>query len=354
MQVVKRYFGLLIGVVLFICSCQKDNQTIVTEFLLGTPVVITVFEKNQESLLQKAFEKVAQIEQAMSTSRKDYDSTEIITINTHSQTQDFNIKNTYTVSQEVGSVIEAALHVADLTQGAFDLTIQPLVSLWGWGEGEMRVPTIQEIEKILPYINWELLEYTFRQDQSLLSMYGQQGIDVGGIAKGYAANIVRDFLVENGIERAILDFGGNIITIGKKSNNTPWKIGIQEPFASTGTAVAAVIVEETAIVTSGIYERYFEVDGIEYSHLLNPTTGYPVNNELLSVSIIGKDSMLADGLSTGVFILGLDRGMEVIEALERIEAVFITKENIIYYSSGLEGKVEIYNDQYRKEKYFNK
>lgn len=343
----------LIIIIYLLVSCQRNPSPLVEQrFLLGSPLLIQVFEGGDKALLDTIFSKIQDIEQAMSTSTKDYTTSEILDINATSRGRHTDERNTFTLSNDITNVMSSALYIAKLTRGAFDPSIRPLVSLWGFGSNderdEARVPSISMIQTILPHIDWSLISVD--ETSRTLTMQGGQEIDVGGIAKGYAANLARQQLLEAGVASAIIDFGGNIITIGKKQNGKLWRIGIQEPFAPLGTVLMTLDTTERAIVTSGIYERYFESDGVQYSHLIDSHTGYPISNNLLSVTIVSKDSMLADGLSTGIFILGAKEGLKTIETIPEAEAIFVTKDKKIIVSSGLsEGQVEVRNKAYTLE-----
>jgi thiamine biosynthesis lipoprotein len=159
-------------------------------------------------------------------------------------------------------------------------------------------------------------------------------IDLGAIAKGYIADLVKEYLQSRGVTRGIINLGGNILVMGAKSENQPWRIGIQNPFDSRGNHIGIASVAEKTIVTSGIYERYFYFEGKRYHHILDPQTGFPVENDLASVTIIADTSIDADALSTSLFILGVKKGIELIETVEKTEAVFVTKEKKVIYSSG--------------------
>ena len=356
----------LIIIVYLLISCQRNSSPLVEQrFLLGSPLLIQVFEGGNKALLDTIFSKTQEIEKSMSTSTKDYTTSEILDINATSREIQNDISKTYTLSDDITNVVSSALYIAKLTGGAFDPSIRPLVSLWGFGSksasestsalgseldsDEERLPSIAMIEKTLPYIDWSLI--SIDETNKTLTMQGGQEIDVGGIAKGYAANLARQQLLEAGVSAAIIDFGGNIITIGKKQNGKLWRIGIQEPFMPIGTVLITIDTTESAIVTSGIYERYFEADGVQYSHLIDSRTGYPIDNNLLSVTIVSQDSMLADGLSTGIFILGVEEGLKTIETIQEAEAIFVTKDKKIIVSSGLsENQVEVHKKLYVLER----
>lgn len=342
-------FGILLQLLLF--SCKKTSQTspTITEqsFLLGTPLLIQIFQGGSKGVIDDIFYEVEQIERTMSTSAQDYSSTEIMDMNEQSKNLYSDMMGSYRVSQDVAVVLKKAIEIAELTDGAFDPSIQPLVALWGFDSDAVpHIPLQKTIEKTLLLVKWRTLSIDMQS--RMFMMKGQQGIDVGGIAKGYAANMARQKLKEAGVTSAIIDFGGNIITVGDKIDNTPWKIGIQEPFGELGTPVITIDTGPTSVVTSGVYERNFTENDKLYSHLINPKTGYPVKNNLWSVSIITEDSMYADGLSTGVFVLGVEKGIELVESQEGVEAIFITSEKKVYVTSGVKDlNFEIRNQEYK-------
>lgn len=160
-------------------------------------------------------------------------------------------------------------------------------------------------------------------------------MDLGGIAKGFIADCIRDWLIEKGISCGLINLGGNILTFGEKPDGSSWNIAVRRPFGISEESIA-VIPSQTGIsvVTSGTYERYFEQDGILYHHILNPDNGYPVSNGLTSVTILSASSAEADALSTACFVLGLEKGMELIESIDTAEALFITEDLTLYKSSG--------------------
>ena len=162
------------------------------------------------------------------------------------------------------------------------------------------------------------------------------GCDHGGL--NLKAEIA-EYLKSQNIEKAIINLGGNVFVLGEKSKDTQFKVGIQDPNSEDGTSIANIGVINQSVVTSGIYERYLEQDGVMYHHMLDPSTGYPFENNLSSVTIISDSSIVGDGLSTTTFGLGLEKGMKLIESLDNTDAIFITKDQKIYTTSNLKGKL---------------
>lgn len=329
-------------------SCQKKEYSD-AQFFLGTSIYIRIIQGGSEDLIKAVFEKIHAIEKMMSTSKDDYSSTVLLDINAQSMnalrsagTANIDYSNPnhikhYSLPLELATVIRRGVQIAQQTEGAFDPTIAGLVELWGFGTQNFGVPTENSIAELLPRINWKTLAVS---EDGELSMGIGQSIDVGGIAKGYAADIAKDFLQENGVEAAILDFGGNIVVFGNKNEKDSWKIGIQKPY-EPGAIVLALEVKEASVVTSGVYERYFEVEGKEYFHILDAKTGYPADNELLSVSVLHSESITADALATGIFVMGLEKGMRFIEEREDVEGILLTREKKIFVSSGLKKAIKL-------------
>ena len=169
------------------------------------------------------------------------------------------------------------------------------------------------------------------------------GIDLGAIAKGFIADRIKEYLLENNVQSALINLGGNVLLVGSKPNGDDFKVGIQKPFEDRNETIAIMELSDVSIVSSGIYERYFKQDDILYHHILNPSTGYPYDTGLTAVTVITNHSVDGDALSTTAFALGLEQGMEFINSLEDVYAVFITKENELYYSDGFKETIPISN-----------
>lgn len=229
-------------------------------------------------------------------------------------------------SPELKEIIEQGILFSGIGKGSFDITVKPLSSLWDFKNAV--IPKNADISAALPKIGYKNIEIS----DSSITLKNNAEIDLGGIAKGYIADKVSDFLVKKGVKSGIINLGGNVTVIGKKQSEN-FNIGIQKPFAEGNCAL--ISCHDMSVVTSGIYQRYFEKGGKIYHHLLNTKTGYPEQNGLYSVTIISKFATVADALSTLCFLEGLENGMEIIESQEGIEAVFIDENNKLHLSSGL-------------------
>ena len=310
-------FFIFLASVLF-SSCQK-TQSSRTEVAMGTVCTVSLFENASDKLYDRIFEKIKQIENLMSTS---IPNSEISKIN-----QNAGIKSVK-ISQDTFTVLSCAKEIAKLSDGAFEPTIGNLVELWNinaiindeTGSILPQIPSQKEIENALSKTDFNQLVLD-KENQTAFLKKSRMKLDVGGIAKGYATDCVVKILQEEKINRALIDLGGNIYAYGYKNpkEKTPWKIGIKNPLNPTGSPIEIIQCENSSIVTSGIYERFFEYDGEIYHHLLSAKTGFPENNDLLSVSIICNNSMLCDALSTACFILGSEKGSEFIKKINREE-----------------------------------
>lgn len=297
-----------------------------SELLLGTVCKITIYDKTAKGTFDAAFGRIAEIEQKMSLNIA---TSELVKVNNESYL------NPIRVSDDTFIVVDEALIIAGLSDGAFDPTVGPLVRAWGIGGDAARVPPAEEISRLLSLVDYSAVRLD-RAASAITLTERDMIIDLGGIAKGYAADEVAMILRSKGVKSAIINLGGNILTIGRKPDGSPWKIGIQDPESPRGAFVMIVSVEDKAIVTSGPYERFFEQDGTIYHHILDTATGYPVWNSIGSVSILAKDSFSADALSTAVFSMGLTKGMGLVESIEGVEAIIIMKDRSIHLSSGLQ------------------
>jgi thiamine biosynthesis lipoprotein len=249
------------------------------------------------------------------------------------------------VSQESFNLIERALGYGAKSAGAFDISVGPLVRLWGIGTDAARLPAPAEIKALLPLVDHRLV----RTDQAASSVFLEKAgmrLDLGAIAKGWAADESARVLRELGVKGAILDFGGNVMLVGRKPNGQAWRIGVQNPMDARGNYIGVLTCDEKAVVTSGIYERYFEQDGKRYHHILDTTTGYPVENGLISVSIVADNSTDADALSTTIFALGLEKGRAFAAGRPETGVVFITAERKVQLTPNMLNRFELTDPEF--------
>ena len=234
------------------------------------------------------------------------------------------------LTKDTASLLRSSLSVWEATGGLFECTIYPLMELWGFSTGEYRVPSQEELQAALPLA-----------DSSLLRLQGDslgQRLDFGGIAKGYAAGRVMEIFSAHGVRSGLVSLGGSIQTLGTKPDGSLWRIGIQDPDAARETFLAVLEVRDLAVVTSGGYERFFEQDGETYIHILNPRTGRPAESDLLSVTVLSPDGVLADALSTALFIMGREEALAFWrESSLEFQLVLLTEDRELYVTEGAAG-----------------
>lgn len=235
------------------------------------------------------------------------------------------------VSADTVDILEDAVKYSELTAGAFDVTISPVSSLWDFRSGDGAVPPADsDIKEALRHVGYENIQI----DGSMVWLNDPDAaIDLGGIAKGYIADRLRDFLKTRGVTSAVINLGGNVLTVGEKTDGSEFNIGIQKPFSDTGEILLSVKSDNLSVVSSGPYERYFRYNGKLYHHILNPATGYPVENDLNGVTIITNESVDGDALSTSCFVLGAEKGSRLIESLKDTGAVFINSDNEVIWKN---------------------
>lgn len=311
------------------CAEPKRTKQTVTGFYFDTVVNLTIYWKD-DAPLTEALQKCAYYESILS---KTVEGSDVWNIN-HANGERVQ------VSEDTRDIIEKALEYSRLSNGAFDITIEPCVALWDFTDKNKAVlPDEAALAAAAAKVDYTQVDVN---DDGVKLGLGQT-IDLGAIAKGYIADRISDLLKEKGIKSGLLNFGGNVQTIGNKPDGTPWNVGIQDPRGAQSDSIAVMPTTDAAVVTSGIYERGFDIDGVRYHHLLDTSTGWPIQNDLAGVSIFVSDSFDGDALSTTLFALGEQGGLALTEKLEGVEAMFITREDNISYTQGLEGKIVLLN-----------
>lgn len=296
---------LLILCVFLLSGCSVNGKKERQMFSMDTHIVMNVYDGCSDETLDKAEAEIERINEKFG----------ILNID----------KTVFDPDEETEMLLKTAQNIKELTDGAFDINVAPLMRIWGFysaqfSEKEHRIPTQSEIKEAM--------------DVSLTGEY----IDLGGIAKGYCADRVTEILKSDGVESAVLSFGGNVSLIGKPTLDEKWAVGIKSPFDEG--IYATVYANDTAVVTSGDYMRYFEEKGKRYHHILNPTTGYPAESDLTSVTVIADSGAYADGLSTALFVMGKEGAQSYWSKHRDFEMVLITKDGEIYYTEGVDIKAD--------------
>lgn len=317
--------AVLAALPLLACAAPPEAQWHVeTQRKMGTQVQVQIWHADPAratELLAAAMAELDRVEAKMSTYRED---SELSRVNREAAFQPV------TVSRELFDLVARSLELSRLTAGAFDITYDSVGQFYSFRDRER--PSEADLDAALPAIDWRLVEL---DPERLTISFRREGvrINLGGIAKGYACEQVIALLREAGIERAMANAGGDTRILGDRGGK-PWVVGIRDPDAAGGVVTRLALVDE-AISTSGDYERYFIEDGVRYHHILDPGTGRSAGS-VRSASVIGPDATLTDGLSTSVFVLGPERGLELINRLPGYEAVIIDTNRRLRYSTGLQ------------------
>jgi thiamine biosynthesis lipoprotein len=313
-------FAVFAGLACTSCTAKIETEN---QFALDTVCTVSLYDKGKPAVYNAVWQRLRDVENELSVNLEE---SELSKVNAAAGLAPVK------VSPRVFYVIERALHYAAISGGAFDPAIGPLVKLWNiTGNPPHRVPSKEEIDALLPLVNYRNVTLNKAASTVFLQKKGM-ALDLGAIGKGYAADEAADVISKAGINSAIVNLGGNVLALGKKKDGSPWRIGIRDPFEGNGGAqtpdegsyIGIIDIVNKSLVTSGVYERYFiGPDGKRYHHIISPFTGYPVENGLVSVSIVADKSIDADGLSTTIFALGYEKGSALVKSLGNIEAVFI-------------------------------
>ena len=317
--------------ILMLSGCLKENnrEMSTSAVMMDTVINITVYGGGDRNILNSCIALCEKYDKMFSRTRED---SELYRVNA-----ELSQSGEAYASEELCTMIRNALQIGDLSDGAFDITIGAVSSLWDFTATEPKLPEDKDIKDALGRVSYLNVSVT---DNRITAKKGTR-LDLGAIVKGYIADRLKDYLIGNGVSHAIVNLGGNVLCVGGNADGEPFRIGIRKPFSQYGETSAILEIDDQSAVTSGAYERYFTLDGITYHHILDPKTGYPAASDIQSVTIICKQSELGDALSTTCFILGLDRAVNLIESMEGVYAMFIDDKGSIISSDGFEEAVNV-------------
>ena len=304
-----------------------------TEIKLNTAVTVTIYDSQDRELLTECMNLCDKYEKIFSRTASD---SELYQLNHRELTPVAGTEDTFQISDPLAELIRKGLYYSELSEGAFDIAIEPLTSLWDFTAEDPQVPEDRLIQKALTKCDYHNVSVS--DNNEVILKTEDTAIELGAIAKGYIADRLKDYLISQGVKSAIINLGGNVLCIGGKPDDSSFKIGIQKPFADRSETIA---VMDKSVVSSGVYERCFEQDGTLYHHLLNPRTGYPYDNGLIAVTIISDESVDGDALSTTCFALGLEDGMKLAESLDNVQAFFVTSDYEIHYTKDFQKKITV-------------
>ena len=315
----KIFFAANILICLLMCGCSQNNMTEYTDniFAMDTVMDLKIYSENDEALS----EAKAEIRRIDTLFDRGNENSDIYKINKNKSAD---------VSAETADVIRTALSISDRTGGAFDITVAPIMDLWGFYGNEFNVPSDDELQSTLEGVGYEKIRF----DNTNISIPENTGIDLGGIGKGYASDRIAALLKNKGVKSAIISLGGNVHAIGKRNDGSEWTVGITDPH-NKSQLIGKLKISDKAVITSGAYQRYFEQGGITYHHIIDPTTGKSADSGLASVTVIANSGMTADGLSTALFVMGLDKAIELWRGSSDFDAVFVDEGGMIYVTEGI-------------------
>lgn len=316
-------------------NSQKANITATTEavqeeipsstkdvFAMDTYMTLTAYGDKAEEAVTKAEERINELDKMLSTGDE------------NSEISILNKNGKATLSEDAYLLTKCSLNLYKETNHVFDISIYPVMQAWGFPTQKYKVPKEKELKKLLKLTDASKISLNDDTREVKFNMEGME-IDLGGIAKGYTSSEIMDIFKEYDIKSGIVSLGGNVQTYGYKTDGSKWRVAVQNP-DNTDNYLGVLETHDKAVITSGGYERYFEKNGKTYHHIIDPATGYPADSGLISVTIVSENGMLADGLSTSLFIMGMDKAKTFWkEHSDQFDVIFYTKDNELYITEGI-------------------
>jgi thiamine biosynthesis lipoprotein len=308
-------------------SSDSSQEYTSDVFAMDTYMTLSAYGENAQEAVEAGIAEIQRLDDLLSTGK---DTSEVAQINANGGG---------VLSEDTDYLVKRALDIYQSTNGAFDISIYPVMQLWGFTTGNFAVPSESDLAAKLALVDAGKIILSEENGQTSISLPEGMEIDLGGIAKGYTSGRVMDVMKSYGIKSAVINLGGNAHVLGNKTDGSQWKVGIQDPEDENGY-LGGVSVTDKAIITSGGYERYFvdEDTGVKYHHIIDPKTGYSANNGLISVTIVSADSTLADGLSTSLFVLGTEDAITYCEehcAEDGFDAIMEDEDGKLYITDGI-------------------
>lgn len=301
-------------------STQPVSQEI---FAMDTYMTVTAYGDNAQKGVTDAVAEIQRLDNLLSIGKED------------SEISKLNKSGSAALSDDTAVMVAKALDLYNSTGGAFDITVLPLMELWGFTTQEYYVPTEDEIQSALQRVGADKL--TWDESTKTLTLGDKQEIDLGGIAKGFTSSRIMEIFKKDGVTCGMVSLGGNVHLLGTKQDGSAWRVGIQDP-NNTDDMLGVLEANDCAVITSGAYERNFEKDGVTYHHIIDPATGKPSNSGLTSVTIVSKDGTLADGLSTSLFVMGKDKAIAYWKQhADEFDTILVDKDRNVYITEGIAG-----------------
>jgi len=328
MRIIKRSICIIAAFIIIILTTACSDTGISEEpetssfFAMDTYMTLTAYGDNGEEALKKAEEKVHNLDELLSVSNKEG---EIYALNASGEGK---------LGKDAAYILGRSIEICSMTDGCFNPMIYPLMEIWGFTDQNYKVPGESDILSLLPLVSMDSVSFDSETGYVSFADDGMK-IDFGAIAKGYTSSVLMDIFKECGIKSACVSLGGNVQVLGSKPDGSAWKVGIRDPYDPSGY-LGILSVAGKAVITSGAYERYFEENGIRYHHILDPFTGYPADNGIDSVTVISDDGTLADGLSTAIYVMGLDKAVNLWASGEAdFDMIIMTGDHELYITSGI-------------------
>ncbi len=334
MMKLKKYIVMLMIITAAsLCGCRDNNGIMnngkISEetrdvFAMDTYMTLTAYGENAKDAIDEAVDEIQRLDDMFSVGNK------------NSEVTILNDNGSEIISDETAYLFETASQIYKNTEGSFDITVYPLMVEWGFTNQKYNVPNQKKIDSLLKLIGTEKIEYD--KKQKFISVPEGMKIDFGGIAKGYTSQCIMKIFEKNDLTGGIVSLGGNVQTYGKKPNGDSFKVGIEDPFGNE-EYVGILNVKNKAVITSGGYERFFEKDGEQYHHILDPKTGYPAKSGLASVTIVSDDGTKADGLSTALFVMGKEKAIEYWKQYgikENFDVILVEENGDVTITEGIE------------------
>ncbi|MGN0513209.1 MAG: FAD:protein FMN transferase [Lachnospiraceae bacterium] len=315
----------------FICiSCSspalKSREAEASFIAMDTIMSITCYGKESADAVSAAKEEILRLDNLLSAESE------------NSEVSLINSAGSGVLSEDGRKLMDFSLDIFSKTDGAFDVTVYPVMKLWGFTEGKLNVPTKSELNEVLNYCNSDNIR--FDRDSGEIVLSDGQGIDFGGIAKGYASDRLMEIFEAYDIDSAIVTLGGNIQTYHTKPDGSEWNVAIRNPFDDAEEYVGSLRVSNLAVVTSGAYERFFvdEASGKTYHHIIDPSTGYPADKGIASVTIVSSSGILADALSTACYVMGIDNSIKYWHNKDDFDFIIVTSDREVYITKNISKK----------------
>lgn len=316
---------------LLITGCGAKNK-INTSTIFAMDTVMQLEIQGDEELLREAENHIRDIESELSVTSSD------------SEIGKINSDKSGKLSEDGTKILKEALKICDMTEGSLDISVYPVLKEWGFTTGEYRVPSDDELKELVANVGFNRIGAEYASDEECnVSIEDNMQIDLGSVVKGYTGSDVAAFFREKGVTSGLINLGGNVECIGTKPNGKPWRVAVKSPFEDSKSDVLGVLeASDTAVITSGGYERFFEENGEKYWHIIDPKTGKPAKSGLISVTVIGKNGTVCDGLSTALFVMGKEGAEEFYKkygsgenGIDAFELIMVSDDKKVYLTEGV-------------------